>query len=97
MRKLVLLILIFYIQIISCNVKTPISTKDRQIIIQGFLYSHQPIDDIQIMWSDTFDHNKNEFSFEPINNADVTIIKQNQKYKLLPNLKKNGYWSSAYH
>ncbi len=81
--------LILLLVVGGCN-NNPIIPSDTQMVLRGYLYAGQAVQDIQltssisIFGTDTLD--------PPISNASIAVIKGGVSYVLAPNLKNPGYY-----
>ncbi len=91
MQKNIILIISISLLIISgCTDDSPLVPEVNLVVIQGYLYANEPITDIQI--TSTLPLSSQDTLAPPINDADVCLIKNGQRYNLLPGEYANGYY-----
>lgn len=73
----------------SCVEENLNNIADQQFVVEAFLYAGEPIDDIRI--KTTFPLSEEEDSSIPINDAEVTLIKNGQRYDL-ESLNDDGFY-----
>jgi hypothetical protein len=74
----------------GCN-NNPAFPNDTQVVLQGYLYANQPVQDIQVMSS--FAIGSSDTGNMPISNAAVALLKNGTRYKLTPSPGRPGYYS----
>lgn len=67
--------------LLSCGEENLNDIAANQFVVEAFLYAGEPIDDIRI--KTTFPLSETEDISEPINNAEVTLIKGENRYPLV--------------
>jgi len=82
MKKYTLLLFVASILFISCDDENLNNIAANQFVVEAFLYAGEPIDDIRI--KTTYPLSEQEDISAPINNAEVTLIKNGQRYDLVP-------------
>ena len=93
MRKIILFIVISaFIGITGCTEKTsPLeSFVDDTVVIRAFLYAGEPVSDIRI--TSVLPLGSEEETVPPINDAQVAIIKNGNRYVLEPSPGDSGYY-----
>lgn len=82
MKSYIIYIILFGIVFLSCDDENLNNIAANQFVVEGFIYANEPIDDIRI--KSTFPLADEEDTSMPINNATVTIMKDGQRYDLIP-------------
>ncbi|MFT5265382.1 MAG: hypothetical protein ACI9XO_002782 [Paraglaciecola sp.] len=65
----------------SCDEENLNNIAENQFVVEAFLYAGQPIDDIRV--KTTFPLTDEESTSMPINNAEVTLIKNGERFGLI--------------
>ncbi len=81
MKKYILFFSLFNILFFSCEDENLNNIAESQFVVEAFLYAGEPIDDIRI--KTTFPLAEQEDSSTPINDAEVTLIKNGQRFPLV--------------
>jgi len=87
---------IYYIWIViitalfACTEQTPLTPEHDLIVVRGYLFAGEPIDDIQI--TSTLPLGSEDSTAPPINNAAVSLIKNGKTYDLVPSPGDSGYY-----
>lgn len=81
MKKYILPLIALFILLLSCQEENLNNIAINQFVVEAFLYAGEPIDDIRI--KTTFPISQEEDTSAPINDAEVTIIKDGQRYALV--------------
>lgn len=71
---------LLFILFLSCEDENLNDIAANQFVIEAFIYAGEPIDDIRV--KSTFSLTVEEDNSIPINNAQVTLIKEGQRYSL---------------
>ena len=82
MKKYIIILPLISLFFFSCDEENLNNIAENQFVVEGFIYAGEPIDDIRI--KSTFPLAEAEDTSSPINNAEVTIIKNGQRYDLVP-------------
>ena len=69
----------------------PVGPDQTQVVLQGYLYAHEPVSDIQVATSMAI--GGSDSVENPITNASVILTKNGTAYKLSPNSAQPGYYS----
>ena len=80
MKKPTYLLFIMSFILFSCEEENLNNIAENQFVVEAFLFAGEPIDDIRI--KSTFPLADQEDTSVPINDAEVTIIKDGQRYDL---------------
>ena len=89
MKKHIIFILSLSILFLSCEEENLNNIAANQFVIEAFLFAGEPIDDIRI--KSTFPlASENDIS-SPISDAEVTIIKEGQRFPLIPS-EEDGFY-----
>jgi len=89
MKKYILFLSLFTGLLFACHEENLNDIAENQFVVEAFLYAGEPIDDIRI--KTTFPLADVEDTSDPINNAEVTIIKEGQRYPLVSS-GSDGYY-----
>lgn len=81
MKKYILYLPIIVVFFFSCEEENLNNIAENQFVVEGFIYAGEPINDIRI--KSTFPLTEVEDSSVPINDAEVTLIKNGQRYSLV--------------
>jgi len=82
LKKYTLLLFVASILFFSCHDENLNDIATNQFVVEAFLYAGEPIDDIRI--KTTFPLSDQEDTSVPINDAEVALIKNGQRYDLIP-------------
>lgn len=82
MKKYTILLSFIALLFSSCIEENLNNIAANQFVIEAFIYAGEPIDDIRI--KSTFPLSQEEDTSAPINNAEVTLIKNGQRFSLVP-------------
>jgi hypothetical protein len=77
----------------SCNNDTSTNPSEERIVVRGYIYANEPVWDIQI--THTLQLGSADSTAPPINNAQVTLVKNNINYVLTPSEGDSGYYRYA--
>ncbi len=75
---------------ISCNVDNSLDADGQLVVIQAYLYSGEPVQDIKLM--STLPLGSQEAEAPVINDASVTLMKNDQSFTLVPSEGDSGYY-----
>lgn len=81
MKKITIYLSLLSIFFISCEEENLNNIADNQFVVEAFIYAGEPIDDIRI--KTTYSLSSDEDISVPINNAEVTLIKDGQRLDLI--------------
>ena len=81
MKKHILFLFITMVLLFSCEEENLNNIAANQFVVEAFLNAGEPIDDIRI--KTTFPLSEEEDTSSPINNAEVSLIKDGQRYDLI--------------
>ncbi len=90
-NKYLIVSLLIYI-FLNCESDSSIAPDTNYVIIQAFLYANKPVKNIRITSTANFVHNKSAYSFPPINDANVSLIKNEKRYDLVLSPGDSGYY-----
>jgi hypothetical protein len=74
----------------SCNSDTSMSPGNELVVVRGYIYANEPVWDIQI--THTLQLGSADSTAPPINDAQVTLVKNNVNYALTPSEGDSGYY-----
>ena len=89
MKTHLLYFALFSLFFISCNDENLNTIAENQFVVEAFLYAGESIDDIRI--KTTYPLSEEEDTSSPINDAEVTLIKQGQRFDLVAS-GEEGYY-----
>ncbi len=81
MKKHTILLSLLVLLFSSCDEENLNNIAANQFVVEAFIYAGEPIDDIRI--KSTFPLSQEEDTSAPINNAEVTLIKNGQRFPLV--------------
>ena len=81
-KKHYLIFVVVALFFLSCEDENLNDIAENQFVVEAFIYAGEPIDDIRI--KSTFPLSVEDDQSTPINNAQVTIIKEGQRFDLMP-------------
>lgn len=79
MKRILVLISLVILSLSACN-DSPVIPEDTQLVLQAYLYAHQPVNDVTVMLSRPFSNG--DSTNVPMTNATVVLIKNNTRYTL---------------
>lgn len=79
-----------FIVLTGCSSQSPLEPDYEQVVIRAYLYSGEPVNDIQV--TSTLPLGSQDSLAPPINDAEVTLVKNGVQYKLLPSAGDSGYY-----
>ena len=82
MKNYTIHIILLCVLLFSCEDENLNDIASNQFVVEGFLYAGEPIDDIKI--KSTFPLTEEKDTSVPINEAEVSITKDGERYTLLP-------------
>lgn len=77
----ILYLFLFVVIFLSCEEENLNNIAENQFVVEAFLYAGEPIEDIRI--KTTYSLSANEDISVPINNAEVTLIKDGERFNLV--------------
>lgn len=89
MKKNTIYFLFITLVFLSCGEENLNNIAANQFVVEAFIYAGEPIDDIKIKSS--FPLSQEEDTSSPINNAEVTLIKDGQRFGLVPSSNEGFY------
>ena len=89
-RIIILIISISFLITLGCTKDSPMSPQDDLIVVRGYLYANEPVTDIQI--TSTLALGSEDSTAPPINNANVSLIKEDKRYELVLSAGDSGYY-----
>jgi len=90
MKKLVLFTLpLIMVLLQGCN-NNPVIPEATQIVLRGYLYANEPVQDIEVMSS--FPLGSSDSTNPPITTATVALLKSGNSYPLSPDTARPGYY-----
>jgi uncharacterized protein YcfL len=78
---------------VGCSGTNPIASNDEGIIVQAYLFANEPVDDIHLTSTVSLDAETGQAP--PINDAQVVLIKNSQRYALTLTPGDSGYYHYA--
>jgi len=87
-RILILTVIIGLFIVVGCTEDTPLTPETDQVVIQGYLYSNEPVTDIRI--TSTLSLGSEDTLAPPINDAEIYLVKESQRYDLQPSGEEDG-------
>lgn len=81
MKKYTLYLLLYTSLLLSCQEENLNNIAENQFVVEAFLYADEPIDDIRIKTTSPL--SVEEDNSTPINDAEVTIIKNGERFSLV--------------
>ena len=93
MKKIILSFVLFTILIAGCTQDSPLAPENELIVVRGYLYSGEPVTDIQL--TTTLPLGSEDTLAPPINNAHVSLSKNDRTYELIPSPGDSGYYHYA--
>lgn len=89
-KYIILIISIALLSFVACSEDSPLEPSDDLIVVRGYIYSGEPVNDIQI--TTTLPLGSEETSAPPVNDAEVSLIKAGVSYALVPSDGDSGYY-----
>jgi len=89
MSKYTLYLSLIALLFCACDEENFNNIAENQFVVEAFLYAGEPIDDIRI--KTTFPLAQEEDTSAPINDAEVTLIKNGERYSLIPSGNEGFY------
>lgn len=91
MSKTILLIfLIALVLMTACSEDTALGPSNDQIVVRGYIYAGEPVNDIQI--TRTLPLGSEETTAPPVNDAIVSLVRDGISYGLVPDAGDSGYY-----
>ena len=91
MIKFIFLFCFFAAVLFGCGQdNNPMATSSDQIVVRAYLYADEEVDDIQLTSTVSLDADTD--TAPPINDAQVTLIKNGQRFELSPSPGDSGYY-----
>ncbi len=91
MKKFYYLIMLLLIWgLTGCTEESPLEPDTNLVVIKAFIYAGEPVNDIKI--TSTLSLGSEDANAPPVNDGEVTIIKDNVRYKLDPSPGDSGYY-----
>ena len=76
--------------ITSCTGSNPVVTEGDDIVVQAYLFAHEPVDDNRLTSTVALDAESGQSP--PVNDAQVALVKGSQRYALTPSPGDSGYY-----
>ena len=76
--------------VIGCTEDSPLEPANNQIVVRGYIYAGEPVYDIQI--TTTLSLGSEDEQAPPVNDANVSLVKNGQRYILVPSAGDSGYY-----
>lgn len=93
MKQITILLIAAFLIIAGCTQETPLEPSNDQIVVRGYIYAGEPVNDIQI--TTTLPLGSEESKAPPVNDARVSLIKEGESYTLVPSAGDSGYYHYA--
>ena len=90
MKNIIILLVAMFLIIAGCTKDTLLEPSNELIVVRGYIYAGEPVADIQI--TTTLALGSEAQTAPPVNNAAVSLIKNNQTYSLVPSAGDSGYY-----
>lgn len=90
MKQLILLLFATFLTLVGCSQNSPLQPANDQIVVRGYIYAGEPVNDIQI--TTTLPLGSEEEKAPPVNDATVTLLKNGHSYNLVPSAGDSGYY-----
>ncbi len=91
MKKYIYYVLILTLCLsLNCTSDSLLEADDDTVVIQAYIYAGESVTDIRV--TSTLPLGTEDTSAPPVNNADVTIIKDDLRYSLQPSPGDSGYY-----
>ena len=89
-RTIILLLALVLLIIVACTEDSPISPESNLIVVRGYIYAGEPVNNIQL--TSTLPLGSEETKAPPINDASVLLLKDSQQYELALSEGDSGYY-----
>ncbi|OPZ69479.1 MAG: hypothetical protein BWY83_01966 [bacterium ADurb.Bin478] len=83
-----LLVILFFAA--GCSTKNPLEANAEKLVVRGYLYAHEPVQDIQL--TSTLPLGSEATAAPPVNDASVSLWKNGVQYRLTPSAGDSGYY-----
>jgi hypothetical protein len=93
MKRLVITIFFAGLLVSGCTDETPFAPSEDDLVVRAYLYAGEPVEDIQI--TSTLPLGSQETVAPPVNDAQVTLLKNGREYVLVPSAGNSGYYHYA--
>jgi hypothetical protein len=90
MKRAILLLFAMFLIIAGCTEDSPIEPENASLVVRGYIYANEPINDIQITTSLSL--GSEETSAPPVNNAQVSLVRDGVAYDLVLSAGDSGYY-----
>ncbi|NOY61171.1 MAG: DUF4249 family protein [Calditrichaeota bacterium] len=90
MKQLFILLFATFAVIAGCSQDSPLEPSTDQIVVRGYIYAGEPINDIQI--TSTLPLGSEETQAPPVNDAGVSLVRNGTGYALVPSAGDSGYY-----
>lgn len=90
MKQTHYLVLFILLLVLASCTENPVLPTEEQIVVRGFLYANEPVEDIQI--GSSLPIGSTDTLNPPISNAVVVLLKNGNPYTLRPSTTKSGYY-----
>jgi Domain of unknown function (DUF4249) len=93
MKNIYVLLFISTLIVSGCTEESPIIPDNDLLVVRAYLYADEPVDDVQIGLTFPLDY---EYETSPVvNDALITLIRDNQRFELISSPGDNGYYHYA--
>ena len=89
-RTIILILSLALLILVACTEDTPISPESDLIVVRGYIYAGEPVNDIQL--TSTLPLGSEKTKAPPINDATVSLLKNGQQYDLVLSEGDSGYY-----
>ena len=89
-KSIIFIISIALLLVVNCTNESPTIPQSDLTVVRGYIYAGEPVDDIQL--SSTLELGSEETQAPPINDAQVSLIKNGTQYDLVSSPGDSGYY-----
>ena len=90
MKRAIQLFLTIFLIITGCTEDTPLEPANDSLVVRGYIYAGEPVNDIQI--TSTLPLGSEETSAPPVNDAKVSLVRDGMVYDLVASAGDSGYY-----
>ncbi len=90
MKRAILLLFAMLLIIVGCTEDSPLEPENALIVVRGYIYANEPVNDIQITTS--LPLGSEATSAPPVNNAQVSFVRDGVVYDLVLSAGDSGYY-----
>ena len=89
-HTIILILSILALILFACEENSTLAPENDLLVVHAYLYAGEPVTDIQL--TTTLPLGSEEEKAPPVNNAIVSLIKEGQRYSLVPSPGDSGYY-----